>query len=446
MKIASFTAPGPNAGDVTVSWKRVGSAWKPKTTGFKIETGTTQFSPYTKRLPLHGKHSHVFYAKASARKLVISKAWMAKLGAPLASGNHLYVRVWSLDHVKGHPTRTYSDGKLHAVFPKGEPSTGRGETLRMADWNVRIAGADSGTSHDWYKVRLPLVARNIADQAPGIVTVQEANPTSYAPYTSGADKVHTQLLTLLDQLNADSSGSYKLVRQSYYADYTDPSNVKTQQGERILYDSSQYTLLTDCADMTGNRYFNTSCSIPLPTSTVGDPVHANNKRWAAYGEFSSKATGERFWVVSMHLDNVGGGKDSPAVQKGGDDLRAAQVQYVLDRIDTLNSADEPVLLAGDLNTFQNSKSPHGYAAHDLLVRNGFYDTFAAASRSGFQYDTENDYGLNAKADISGIGARIDTIMTRGIAGADNWTHVRFRGSDGAWPSDHDMIVATFKLP
>lgn len=446
MKIVSSTAPGPAVGSVTVAWKPVKSAWKPRTTGFRIETATTQFSPYGKSLPVHGKHSHVFTVGAAARKLVIPAGTMAKIGAPLASGNHLYVRVWSLDKKPGHPVRTYSDGKLHAVFPRGLASTGTGEPVRMADWNVRIAGADAGTSHDWYTVRLPLVAQNIAAQAPGIVTIQEANPTSYAPYQSGADKVHTQLLTLLDRLNADTAGTYKLVRESYYANYMDSSNTKTQQGERILYDSSKYTLLTDCPNTTGNLYYNTSCSIELPSTTPGDPVHANNKRWAGYAQFASKSTGQRFWVVSVHLDNVGGGKDSAAVQRGGDDLRAAQVQAVLDRIDGLNTAHEPVLLAGDLNTFQNSKSPHGYAAHDVLVRNGFYDTFAAATRSGYQYDTENDYGLNAKADISGIGARIDTIMTQGIAGADSWKHVRFRGADGAWPSDHDMIVATFKLP
>lgn len=446
MKIVSAAAPGPNAGDVTVSWRHAKSPWRPRTTGFRIETATTQFSPYTTKLPTHGRHAHVFTVAASARHLVIPAATMAKIGAPLASGEHLYVRVWSFDHVKGHAPRTYSDGKLRAVVPKGLASTGTGESVRMADWNVRIAGADSGTAHDWYSVRLPLVAQNIAAQAPGVLTVQEANPTAYAPYASGADKVHTQVLTLLDRLNADTAGDYKLVRQSYYADYMDPSNVKTQQGERILYDASKYDLLSDCPDMTGNRYYNTSCSIELPTSLAGDPVTANNKRWAAYAEFRAKATGQRFWVVSVHLDNVGGGRDSLAVQRGGDDLRAAQMQYVLDRIDALNTAGEPVLLAGDLNTFQNSKSPHGYAAHDVLVRHGFYDTFAAASRSGYQYDTENGYGLNAKADLSGVGARIDTIMTRGMAGADSWKHVRFRGPDGAWPSDHDMIVANFRLP
>jgi len=175
-------------------------------------------------------------------------------------------------------------------------------------------------------------------------------------------------------------------------------------------------------------------------------VTAQSVRWAGYGHFQVNGTAEKFWVVSVHLDNVGGGKQTAATQRAGDDLRAAQVQAVLDRIDSLNTGGEPVLLAGDLNTYQNSKSPHGYAAHDLLVRNGFYDTFAAAARSGYPDDTENDYGLNAKADISGIGARIDTIMTQGMRGANSWKHVRFRGPQGQWPSDHDMIVASFQLP
>lgn len=449
MKIVSATAPGPSVGSVTVSWKRVRSRWTPRTTGFRIETATTQFSPYHTSLPLHGKHAHVFTVAASARQLVIPAATMAKIGAPLASGNHLYVRVWSLDAKPGRPVRTYSDGRLHAVFPRGMASTGSGASVTMADWNVRIAGADSGTSHDWYRIRKPLVAQNLVDQAPGIITVQEANPTSYtgsAPsYRNPADHTNTQLLTLLGQLNKDSSGAYRLVRSTYYADYMDPSNGATQQGERIIYDSSRYTLLSDCPDMTARLYYNTSCSVPLPTSTPGDPVHANNKRWAGYAEFQVKQTGQRFWVVSVHLDNVGGGNDPAATQRGGDDLRQAQVQAVLDRIASLNTAHEPVLLAGDLNTFENSKSPHGYAAHDLLVRRGFYDTFAAAARSGYQYDTVNDYGLNARPDISGVGARIDTIMTQGIAGADSWRHVRFNPG-GVWPSDHDMIVATFKLP
>ena len=449
MRIVASWKAGPGVGQTTIRWKKKRTTYKTETTGFRVETSLTQFGPYGNGIPRKGRHWRSFKLGPKARQLVLNDELLRKVGAPVASGNHVYFRVWALNK-QGKKKREGTDGKLRAAQVRGMGPTGSGAPVTFASYNVRLAGKDVGTSHDWYKVRLPQVARAIVDYAPGIVAVQEGNPTPYHPYEG--DWAKTQLLSLRDKVNEYAATDYALVRSTYYADYkNDPEYNGSQQGMRILYDTARYTLLSNCPDITyepgvdpaktPNKYlkFNRSCAIQLPLLS-GDAKKLT--RWAAYAHLQDKATKQQFWVVSVHLDKRATG--TKAEQKRYEVLRRDQVNTALARIAAMNTGNEPVIFAGDLNTYQNTFAPSGHLAHDALVSAGFYDTFAASTVKNRQYDTHNDFE-KPKPDKSGVGARLDVIMTKGIQGASSFENV-IRGVGPTGPSDHDMIVATFNLP
>lgn len=421
---------GPGVGQATIKWKKQKAWYKTKATGFRVETSLTQFSPFGKGLPRKGRHWRAFKAGAKTHKLVLSATQLAQAGAPLASASHLYFRVWSIDK-HGKKKITWTDGKLRTAVVKGMASNGRGTPMTFASYNVRTAGLDVGSSHDWYAGRGQLAARAIAAKAPGIVALQEAVPTAYDGHNKDTD---TQVLNLLNTVNRYSNTTYALVRSTYYQYLS-----KTQQGMRIMYDTSKYRLLSNCPEMTGVHAYNASCSVKLPL-LHGDP--ASMTRWGAYAEFYDVASSKRFWVVSAHLDQRNTG--SAAQQKAYNLLRQSQVATILAKVNSLNTAHEPVIFAGDLNDWQNNNSAYGDACHDYLVSHGFYDTAAAVSRINLQYPTVNHF---APLEVSsgGVGFRFDVIMTQGMQGASSFENV-ISGVGTNGPSDHNMVVAKFNLP
>ena len=109
----------------------------------------------------------------------------------------------------------------------------------------------------------------------------------------------------------------------------------------------------------------------------------------------------------------------------------------------LNTAHLPVVLAGDLNTWQNNKA--GYGAHDALVASGYYDTAAALTQVNVRYTTLNAFARTIPANASGWGARLDVITVKGVTGAARFENV-MKVTDTNRPSDHNMVVADIRLP
>lgn len=423
-RITKVTAvAGPHAGQVTIRWSQDGR----HTSGYKIETGLTSFSKTIKGMPKTGRSAKVFSVAKSRRSITLSATQVAAAGAGVSTGNHLYFRFYA---VNGSTKRAYP--YLQAVMPKAAAPKSSGTSIRLGSFNVRTARATSD-KRSWLR-RAPDVARQIKAKNPGVLAVQELGP-GRADGKKGTTTGHTrQTVSLLDNLKKVGASKYRLVRTT---PYVKPGTTHNTQGTRILYDSTRYRLISPCPEKTGKHSYSTSCSLDLPL-LAGDS--AKKRRSAAYAAFENKRTGKRFWFASVHLDDRH--SKSLAKEKTYNALRGRQIKAVYSRIAKLNKKHRQVVVAGDINSWQNNKA--GNAPHDYLVKHGFYDTAAAQKRIKTQYTTINHFDRVLYPANQGYGVRIDVIMVRGAKGAKRFENV-MKVVDSARPSDHNMIIADLVL-
>ncbi len=416
---------GPSTGQITISWKQSGA----NTTGYKVETGLTSFHKSGKYgLPKSGRNKHTFSFAGKRQSLTLSAAQVAAAGAAPATGNHLYFRLYAVN-TKGAGTATNWYPNLLAATPRPvEPQAG-GTALRISSYNVRTA---RGSGRSWLS-RATDVAREIKSRNPGIVAVQELGPGRADGKTGATNGRIRQTTSLEKAMSSVGAGKYKLVRTT---PYVKPGVKHGTQGARILFDTSRYTLISKCAETTGKSSYSSSCSLNLPLRK-GDSE--SRRRSAAYAQLRDKATGESFFVVSVHLDERHSGRSTTEAKY--DALRLSQIKYVYSKVKALAGGQE-IIVAGDMNTWQNKRV--GNAAHDYLVSSGFYDTAAAKSRINAQYPTINHYKRTQSAAAQGYGVRLDAIMVKGTVGAYRWENVMNR-VDSSRPSDHNLIVSDIKL-
>ena len=417
-KITSVSStPGPLAGQLTISWKSAGTA----TTHFRIETGLHSFT-----LGSTPRGYHKFYAPRRARTLTLEADDLALAGAPLGSASHLYFRVVAVNHTTaGWKSRAYPYLQKQEVQPVA-PSA-NGSAIRVASFNVRSVKA-STSSRSWVK-RAPYVAKTIISRMPGVIALQEDSP---GPYNLKSGSMR-QTEHLLKTVKAQGGTSYAMVRTTPYA----KSGTKMgSQGARIMYDAKRYTLLSTCPEMTGKYHYNASCTIRMPLPSGSSE---SKRRLAPYAQFKDRATGQRFWFVSVHLDNRDGKTPSPEFWETA---RGNQITAVTATMDRLNTGNDPVIIAGDLNTWQNTRL--SYAPHTNLLTAGYYDTAAALTRINLHYSTMNHFLTKAKFYGEGFGSRLDVIAVKGAAGASRFENV-MKTTDSFRASDHNMIVSDFTI-
>jgi len=423
-KIKSVKAvAGPGVGQVTISWNQDGR----NTSAYKIETGLTTFSKTSSSLPDSGRNAKIFTVDDSRRSVTLSAAQMASAGAGVESGNHLYFR---LSAVNGSATRAYP--YLQATLPKPAAPRSSGTAIRIGSFNVRTARATSD-ARSWLK-RAPDVAREIRDRNPGIVAVQELGPgraDGRAGTTNGGARQTTSLTSALKNVGA---GRYHLVRSTPYVKAGTPHGT---QGARILYDVNRYSLLSNCSDKTGGSSYSSSCSVELPRLS-GDSRSV--QRSAAYAQFRDRSTGKRVWVASVHLDERH--SSNAATERSLNALRGRQMATVNNKIRSLNSSGAQVVIAGDINSWQNSRG--GYAPHDYLVSQGYYDTAAAQTRVNAQFSTINHFDNTLQPGAQGYGVRLDVVMVKGARGARRFENVADR-VDSSRPSDHNLVITDLVL-
>lgn len=414
---------GPHAGQVTIYWRTDGR----NTSAFKIETGLTAFSKNIKSMPKVGRAAKMFTVSKTRRSITLSARQVAAAGAGVGTGNHLYFRLYA---VNGSSTRAYP--YLLAVMPKPAAVKASGTAIRLGSFNVRTARATSD-KRSWLK-RAPDVARQIRDKNPGVLALQELGP-GRADGKKGKTKGHArQTESLLKNLKKVGAGKYRLVRTT---PYVKPGTTHNTQGTRILYDSTRYQLAYACPEKTGKRNYSSSCSLNLPLLS-GDSE--KKRRSAAYALLQNRSTGKRFWVASVHLDDRH--SKSKAKEKTYDALRGRQMKAVLTRIAKVNVKGRQVVIAGDINSWQNNKA--GNAPHDYLVAHHFYDTIAAHKRIKTQYSSMNHFDRVLHPANQGYGVMLDVIMVRGISGATRFENV-MKVKDSSRPSDHNMIISDVVL-
>ena len=429
-KVTNVTAASTSGGGVTFSWKQDGSY----TTSYQLETALSLFSKTSS--PLVGRHSRLFDIPSNTHSFTMSPAQLAEAGAPTDSGTHLLYRFYAIDHgTAGEQIRRYR--YLQAIMPKSATGTGGGDTrpvgakLRVASFNVRTAKATTD-ARNWMDRRAD-VAQQIVSRGPDVVSMQELGPGRADGKDGSTTGVMRQTTSLLDTLHTMGEDNYKLVRTTPYIPAGEPSG---SQGTRILYNSDAVTLLSDCPDNTGNRSSSSSCSIELPL-LPGDS--RTNLRTAAYAKFKMNDSGKQFWFVSAHLDARHSSTATTETTYNG--LRGAQMDKILDTLNGLDSSRVPMILGGDLNSWQNI--PTGNAPHDELTAHGFLDSASAEARINLQYSTYNAFAKTQGASGVGFASRLDGIYINGGTAStfENVTKV----TDSARPSDHNMIIANLLL-
>ncbi len=319
-----------------------------------------------------------------------------------------------------------------AASASASAAKAKAKVVRVATFNVRTARATQD-KRKWLQ-RAPDVAREILSRKPGVVALQELGP-GRADGKKGTLKGKTrQTTSLTNTLRRLGGGRYKLVR---HTPYFRPGTKHGTQGARILYDSSRYTLKTNCPEKTGKRNFNTSCAFDLPLA----PGDSKEKlRSAAYAEFADKSTGRRFFVVSAHLDSRH--SKSNRVEAKYNRLRASQARAVANKLARVNPKNRPVVFGGDINSWRTDRGR--YAPHRALGAKGYRDAAKAKVRVNYAYTTVNHYDVRLKKSRSGNGTRLDVIMVKGARGVTRYEN-KMAVVDRSRPSDHNMGVADILL-
>jgi endonuclease/exonuclease/phosphatase family metal-dependent hydrolase len=416
-------------GEITFNWTQDGVY----TTSYVLETGLTAFSKSaTSSLPTSGRQAKLFPISRSQRTVTLTAAQVASAGAPTASGNHLYFRLFAKNtNASGTVTRAYP--YLQAVLPKPQAPAASGSPLRIASFNVRTARATSD-ARTWLQ-RAPDVATEIVSRNPGLAALQELGPGRSDGLTgtlNGTSRQTDSLLTALQQVNG---AKYKLVRTTPYVQSGEPSG---SQGARILYDSSRYTLISSCPEMTGKYNYSPSCSIKMPIRSTDDE---DRRRRAAVAKFQDKATSESFYFVSAHLDERH--SDNTTNEISYNALRKSQADAIAAGVAAMNTENLPVVIGGDMNSWQTNRVGNG--PHDTLVAKGYYDASAAVTRVNFKYTTMNHFDTTLSPASQGIGVRLDMLFVKGARGASQFENV-MKVTDAERPSDHNMVVSNIVLP
>ncbi|GAA1437212.1 hypothetical protein GCM10009616_38540 [Microlunatus lacustris] len=421
--------PGPKPGEISFSWVHDGVS----TTGYVIETGLTTFSPVVgSGMALHGRGSKEFTFPSSARSVTLTAAQVASAGAPAASANHLKWRIRAVNRTSaGEAVKWYPSLQVTAVAPAVPAATGT--ALRVANFNVRTARASSD-KQTWMQ-RVPAVAKSILEYRPDVAALQELGPGRADGQTGSTTGLPRQTDSLLTELARQGGSRYQLTQTTPYV----PSGTTAgTQGMRILYDSSKYTMISPCSNTTDGRAYSAACAIVLPLR-AGDAE--NHRRKSVWARFASKATGEKFYFVSVHLDSRSDA--NLTVDKTYDALRGEQAKTTIAALDKLNTTGDPVILGGDLNTWQNDTA--GNTAHEVLVSAGYYDTAAATTQVKSRWTTMNGFKTTLADPGNTFQARLDAVLTQGITGAAYFENV-FKNPDDLRPSDHNMVVADVRLP
>lgn len=355
-------------------------------------------------------------------------------------------------------TTAYTSAVKGATTPTGQsdPSVTDAD-LRVASFNIFGINADStatGNRKVW-SVRKPEVARDIVDNMPDVVGLQEANQsTVYYAANSGM----TQYFDLLKAVN-DRGATYALANDKNY-------------------NCVRYVSLTDCV----YKYQGASRGVRIlyNTATLAMQEQGSLKykaqtgsvdRYLAWATFRIKANGRTFLFVTTHLQPHG-----KTVQI---ETRKAQWRELSAWAkDKGRSLGVPVVIGGDFNTSRNTD----YAAQMLpmMEADGFGDVLgqkyrenpirsprAEKSELGW-INTHNGWSKDLRKALDGgrwtfyedrnmpqaeqrTGSNIDWIFASNGLRVKEWgVVVRYDASTlkvtRTVPSDHNMIRSTLVVP
>lgn len=258
------------------------------------------------------------------------------------------------------------------------------EELRIASYNVRVAFGDDGP--DAWERRVDAVAGTLRLHRPDLVGLQE--PTARQ----------------LDDLREHLPG-YEWIgvgrQDGAQAGEFSPVGYRP---ERLELEDSGTFWLSETPDDVGSVGWD--AALPRITS---------------WGRFRDRETGRRVVHANTHFDHE------------GERARAESSSLLVDRLSTLASESDALVLTGDFNC-----EPHA-RPYETLVGDDGVDLRDAKERS--DYDHHGPEHTFTGFEDPRSGRRIDYVfVTPAVSVVQHATCVNFR-TDGRVPSDHLPIVA-----
>jgi endonuclease/exonuclease/phosphatase family metal-dependent hydrolase len=313
--------------------------------------------------------------------------------------------------------------------------------LRVGSYNVRCANCASGDlplELPWLQ-RRGAVAASIKAQKLDVVGVQEASQgwlKDADGNTVNKSQFEDLALQLGDPYKLTNSHRNNCVKSTTPTDcvYKDQG---ASQGTRILYNSDKLELISQ-----GSK-------------RLSEIKAADNDRYVAWAILEHKASGQRFFFASTHLENTGNTSGT-----NYSDLRIKQTQEILavfkDKGDGL-----PGYVVGDFNSHKWTLPSNG--PYDVMRGAGWVDpigntyrstktTSGATVQNRIRTNFSSFNGFKAVApSFSYInGTYLDYIWTTPGVEVPEWETVVNVDADnnfvGIIPSDHNLIRATTVLP
>lgn len=370
---------------------------------------------------------------------------------PWKSSQYAYTTGASLT-LTGLTPRTAYSFKVRVMDGAGKFLTDYGSTVKVtlpaeptplvvSAYNVRCHNCSSGLAEEKpWSTRRTAVADTIAGADPDVVALQEAQQ-SWLLNPDGSTRNKSQFEDLVDLLG--TPWTLTNPARNNCVKSTTPSNcVYADQG------ASNGTKIIFRADRLKKIDSGSVMLTPLTESSYS--------RYLAWAVFEQRATGQRFFFGSTHLEPL----NDPVGETLYHDQRAQQARDVLAAIKAKNTASLPVVLAGDLASSRADNPTN--APYEVLTKGGLIDPLGnvkgsstpvkptVETRINTNYYSFNGWARTARRTTTQInGVYVDYILTSPMR-VSAWETVVNVDADnkfiGVIPSDHNLLKATVWLP
>ena len=299
--------------------------------------------------------------------------------------------------------------------------------LDVASFNISVILGDSSSGHEAWSARRAKVAKELlgqepADQpgpSPDVIALQEADTSR-----KFADGVTTQYTDLVHALNSYATGTdhYSAIAGTAAATHLvyNDATLSLVRGEALKWDAQE--------------------------SVVDGP------RYMFWGIFETRATGDRFFFASNHLETA------------SETVRRQQWQQLIRDVPTM-AGELPIVLGGDFNSPRKATNPtagvmlpqmYDAGFGDVLGQNGPEMVHVEGNRTR-EIVRGNIFSLNRWSrnmnhypSTNDIGQSIDYLFATNRLVVKRWQMVvddaKDYSLDGTVPSDHNLIKATIRLP
>ena len=366
----------------------------------------------------------MFHKVRSARLsvLVVGLALLVSMWSPLRAGATSSLGAGPAQ--SGYTPAPYPSGwtKAAAAAPVPGPYD-----LDVASFNISGILGDASPSHEPWSVRRARVARQLlgtlpVDQPgpwPDVIALQEANTSR-----KFADGVTTQYTDLVHALNTYATGA------DHYS-----AIAGTAAATHLVYDDATVSLVRG-----GALKWDAQESV------------VDGARYMFWGIFETRATGDRFFLASNHLETA------------SETVRRQQWQQLIRDVPRM-AGGLPIVLGGDFNSPRRATNPtagvmlpqmYDAGFGDVLGQNGPAMVHVVGNRTRkivrgniFSLNRWTRH-LNHYASTNDIGQSIDYLFATNRLVVKRWQMVVDDAGDysldGTIPSDHNLIKATIRLP